>query len=258
MSRIKQSLVLRTKQSLFFTNAQNNRSKPFVIGLIPARSGSKGIPDKNIRLVAGKPLIAYTIEAAQKSRYINKLFLSTDSQKIANVAKRFGLETDALRPAHLATDRAKTLDVVRYELSRLQKKLERRIDLVVLLQPTAPLRTAKDIDEACSMFLKQKKNNCLVSVCEVGGMHPKVMYIKQGDHLVPFLKTGGRAMRRQNFETVYARNGALYLFTPKQAMEGEWVISKKPLMYLMPRERSVNIDEPLDLEIAEFMIRRVK
>ncbi|MDO8470757.1 MAG: acylneuraminate cytidylyltransferase family protein [bacterium] len=237
---------------------QTKSSKPFVVGLIPARGGSKGILDKNIRLVAGKPLIAYTIEAAQKSRYISKLILSTDSQKIANVAKRSGLETDALRPAHLATDRAKTLDVVRYELGRLQKKLQRPIDFVVLLQPTAPLRTAKDIDEACAMFLKNKKNNSLVSVCDVGGMHPKVMYVKRGDHLVPFLETGGRAMRRQNFEAVYARNGALYLFTPKQATQGDWVISKRPLMYLMPRERSVNIDESLDLEIAEFFVRRAR
>lgn len=235
--------------------ARPKSSKPFIVGLIPARGGSRGIPGKNVRMVAGKPLIAYTIEAARKSACIDELVLSTDSARIAKVAKKFGLETDALRPAHLATDTAKTLDVVRYELNRLQKKLKRPIDLVVLLQPTAPLRTAQDIDGACAMFLKQKKNNSLVSVCDVGGMHPKVMYTQQGDHLTPFLKTGGKAQRRQSFERVYARNGALYLFTPKQAMEGDWVISQTPLMYLMPRERSLNIDEPFDLKLLEGVLK---
>lgn len=237
---------------------RSKSSKPFVVGLIPARGGSKGIPGKNIALLAGKPLIAYTIEAAQKSKYIDELVLSTDSSKIAAIAKRFGLGIDALRPARLATDQAKTIDVVRYELNRLQKKRKRAIDLVVLLQPTAPFRTARDIDEACALFLKNKRNTSLVSVCDVRGMHPMVMYTKQGNHLVPFLKTGGKAMRRQKFERVYARNGALYLFTPKQVLQGDWVISQKPLLYLMPRERSMNIDEPLDLRIAECFIRNTR
>ncbi len=232
---------------------RNKKQKPFIVGLIPARGGSKGIPKKNIRLVGGKPLIAHTIRAAQKSKFLDAIVLSTDSQEIANVAKKFGLKTDALRPTLLATDTAKTLDVVRYELLRLEKKWNKRIDVVVLLQPTAPFRTAKDIDEACRLFF-QKKGSSLVSVCNVGGMHPKVMYTKKGAYLTPLLSSGGKAQRRQQFEEVYARNGALYISSRKQILEGDWVISKRPLMYEMPRERSFNIDEPLDLEIADRMM----
>ncbi len=231
---------------------------PFVLGLIPARGGSKGIPGKNIAQVVGKPLIAYTIEAAKKSRYIDVLVLSTDSSEIAAVAEKFGLETDALRPAHLATDRAKTVDVVRYELKRLQKSWGRKIDLVVLLQPTTPLRTAQDIDEACNIFFKNRRSTSLISVCDVGGVHPQVMYTKRGNHLVPFAKTSSEGVRRQNFELLYARNGALYLFTPDQALRHKRLISERPLLYVMPRERSVNIDDSFDLQIAECLIQKAQ
>ena len=228
---------------------------PFVVGLIPARGGSKGIPNKNITQLAGKPLIAYTIEAAQKSVFIDELVLSTDSPKIATVAKKFGLETDMLRPARLAGDRAKTIDVVRYELERLQKKWRRTIDLLVLLQPTAPLRTSQDIDKACDLFFKNKKSDSLMSVYKIEDVHPEIMYRKHGRHLIPFSHTDEKAAQRQNFEELYLRNGALYLLAPKLALQDSRLISAKPLMYVMPRERSVNIDSLFDLQIAECLIK---
>jgi CMP-N,N'-diacetyllegionaminic acid synthase len=231
------------------------RDTPFVVGLIPARGGSKGIAEKNIAQLAGKPLIAYTIETARQSSYIDELVLSTDSSRIAKSAKKFGLETDAIRPASLSSDRAKTVDVVRYELKRLEKKWEKTIDLVVLLQPTSPLRTSQDIDEACSLFFKDKNSSSLISVYEAGDMHPRIMYRKQGRHLVPFFGEGGKVTRRQNLEHVYVRNGALYLFTPELALRHNRLVSERPLMYVMPRERSINIDNPFDLRIAECLIK---
>lgn len=227
----------------------------FVLGIIPARGGSKGISNKNIRELKGKPLLAYTIEASRESSKLNDFILSTDSQTIADYAEQYGLTTNALRPHELASDTAKSIDVVKYEVVKYERDIGCRIDVIVLLQPTTPMRTAADIDHAIDIFYKSEADS-LISVYEASEVHPYVMYYCEKDRLKSILEEGHKFLRRQEFKPVYVRNGALYIAKRDQVMEQNSIVCERPVAYIMPRERSVNIDEPFDLEIAEWMMSR--
>lgn len=229
----------------------------FILGIIPARGGSKSIPNKNIREIRGKSLLAYTIEAAQGSSRLSDYLLSTDSQIIADCAASYGLKTSALRPSELATETAKVIDVVIYELVKYESEKGLRVDIIVLLQPTTPMRTAVDIDDALDIF-SQSEASSLISVCEVGNLHPNTMYYCIKGRLTPVLEEGKKFQRRQEFTTVYWRNGALYIATKEQVIKRNSLVSESPAAYIMPRERSANIDEPYDLELAEWMMSRME
>jgi len=225
----------------------------FILGIIPARGGSKGIPDKNIIPISGKPLVAYSIEAAKRSRRLNDIILSTDSEKIAKCAEKFGLKCESMRPAELATDNAKTVDVVIYEVLEYEKKHNLTVDFIVLLQPTAPFRTSSDIDNAVDLFLS-RNGESLISVCEVGADHPLVMYYLNNGCLTPILEEGKTMRRRQEFNPVYLRNGALYIVSRSLVFNQHTFVNEKPLAFVMPETRSVNIDAPIDIRIAEYLI----
>jgi CMP-N,N'-diacetyllegionaminic acid synthase len=226
----------------------------FVLGLIPARGGSKGIKNKNIAQICGKPLIAYTIEAARGSSVLDDLVLSTDSPDIAAVAAQHGLSSGALRPAHLATDEAKSADFIRHEIEQYERREGRKINTLVLLQPTTPLRTAEDINNAYKIY-RESGQKTLISCYDGESVHPVVMYKKEGTHLVPF--TGdGKIIRRQEFPPVYVRNGAFYIMDRDYFMETGRTVSDTPAFYEMPRRLSVNIDEPADIELAEFFLQK--
>lgn len=180
------------------------KNKTF-IAVIPARGGSKGIPRKNIIDVAGKPLIAYTIETALASRYLDRVIVSTDDAEIAEVSKQYGAEVPFLRPAYLATDEAKTIDAVMDTLDRI----DGTYDYVVVLQPTQPLRTAQQVDDAIQQVVEQNQSS-LVSVEEVTD-HP-ILYrtmTKEGK-LLPLLHQNS-TVRRQDFEPYYKVNGLIYI-----------------------------------------------
>lgn len=227
----------------------------FVMGVIPARGGSKSIPNKNIATLAGKPLIAHTIEAAKGCKGLNDLILSTDSAVIANCAAQYGLNTTALRPPELATDRARSIDAVIYELQKYERDHSVPVDVVVLLQPTAPMRRALDIDQALEIFFHSAADS-LVSVYEASSVHPRIMYYMDNDRLNPVLREGKKIERRQNFKPVFVRNGALYIAKRALILMKKTLVSDNPVRYVMPRERSINIDEPYDLEQAEWMMSR--
>lgn len=180
------------------------KNKTF-IAVIPARGGSKSIPRKNIIDVAGKPLIAYTIETALASRYLDRVIVSTDDAEIAEVSKQYGAEVPFLRPAHLATDEAKTIDTVIDTLERI----EQSYDYVVLLQPTQPLRTVQQIDDAIQQVVEQNQSS-LVSVEEVTD-HP-ILYrtMTTEGKLLPLLHQNS-TVRRQDFEPYYKVNGLIYI-----------------------------------------------
>lgn len=226
----------------------------FILGIIPARGGSKGIPLKNITPVCGKPLLAYSIEAGQRSRRLNDLILSTDSKRIADCAAEYGLTCDSIRPAELATDTAKTIDVVIFEVLQYERKHGLVVDVIVVLQPTTPMRTSSDIDNAIDLFLL-KKAESLISVCEVGADHPLVMYYLNGGELTPILEEGKQMRRRQDFNPIFLRNGAIYIASRSLIFNQKSFVNDKPLAYIMPRQRSVNIDAPIDLLIAEHYIK---
>lgn len=180
------------------------RGKRF-IAIIPARGGSKGIPRKNIIDIAGKPLIAYTIETALESKCLDRIVVSTDDLEIAEISKLWGADVPFIRPSHLATDDAKTIDVLIHTLETLKEKF----DYVVLLQPTQPMRTSKQIDEAIQQIVDNKQSS-LVSVEEVVD-HP-ILYrtLTKDGVLIPLLNQNS-TVRRQDFETFYKVNGLIYI-----------------------------------------------
>jgi CMP-N-acetylneuraminic acid synthetase len=221
-----------------------------ILGIIPARGGSKGLPRKNIRNLDGKPLIAWTIKAALKSKYLNKVIVSTEDKEIAAVSKKYRAEVIE-RPLNLAVDTAKTIDVVSYVLKFLQEK-EYDADIVVLLQPTSPLRVTKDIDESIDIFLN-KKCDSVISFYEAG---PSVFwsFVMGKNHLKYVFPPGYIKQRRQNIAKIYIPNGALYVISPKNLLKYKSFYGKSILPYVMPEEKSIDIDYEIDLKWAKFLI----
>jgi CMP-N,N'-diacetyllegionaminic acid synthase len=220
------------------------------LAIIPARSGSKGIPGKNIREVNGKPLINYTIEEANKSKYLDKIIVSTDDKEIADVSLNAGAEVPFLRPKYLATDTAKTIDVLIDCLTMLKKNGE-TFDYIVLLQPTQPLRKSWHIDDAIKQ-VTEKNADSLVSVTEVKE-HPILMRtINKEGHVENLLKTNS-TLRRQEFPNFYIVNGAIYINKIRQ-LTSNTSLNDNKLAFKMEKEYHVDIDEPLDIEIFKHLL----
>lgn len=214
-----------------------------VLGLITARGGSKALPGKNLREVAGKPLIAYTVAAAKACRHLDRLVVSTDDEKIRQAALALGCEAPFLRDASLATDTASSIDVVLDALDRCPG-----FDYVVLLQPTSPLRTPEDIEAALVLCQRHSAPAC-VSVCEVE-QSPYWMFTVGSDYsMAPILPGAQRATRRQDLPRVFALNGALYVASVASLREAKSFITPRTLAYQMPLERSLDVDTEEDLRL---------
>ena len=238
-------------------------SRKKILGIITARGGSKGIPGKNIKELAGKPLIAHTIEAAKKSGVFDRVIVSTDDEKIAEVARLYDCEVPFLRPAELAKDSTPHIPVLRHAVSFLKEQENYIPDYVMILQPTAPLRTAAHIREVAAL-LETSGADSVVSVFEVPGhFHPRWQHtVDDANRLAIF--TGEPfsdiVRRRQDLSKTYARNGAIYLFKTKLLDDiqsnfyGDHVAA-----YIMKPEESVNIDTMEDWKEAERVLydRRV-
>jgi CMP-N,N'-diacetyllegionaminic acid synthase len=222
-----------------------------VLALIPARGGSKGVPFKNMRPVGGIPLIGHAIRAAQAASCAPRILLSTDSREMADYAGSLGVPTDRLRPEHLSGDLSPTSDVVRHELAMLAAGGE-HFEHILLLQPTTPLRVARHIDEAMARY-RASGADSLISVCDVGGCHPEYMYRISGETLEKLTRSVP-GKRRQTMESLYLRNGAIYISSVEHFERTGLLVSANPAYYLMDRRCSVNIDEPEDLKFAEALI----
>tara|TARA_B100001059_G_scaffold234887_1_gene278787 strand:- start:114 stop:809 length:696 start_codon:yes stop_codon:yes gene_type:complete len=216
-----------------------------VLAVIPARGGSKGIRDKNIVPVAGKPLIQWTIEAANLSQYIDRLVLSTDDPRIKDLATARGCEDCLDRPPELATDDAKTVDVVFDVLSRVEE-----FDLVMVLQPTCPLRTTEDIDK-CLERLMELAAPAAVSV-KVANDHPFLMYSLNLDSRLESLVAlpAQASLRRQDLPAAYVLNGAVYVARVGWLSDKGSFAAQGAIGYVMPEERSVDIDTQDEIMIA--------
>ena len=223
-----------------------------ILAIIPARGGSKGLPRKNIRLLNGKPLIAYTIEEAKKSKYISRVIVSTEDDEIAKVSNKYGAEI-IKRPLELAKDDTPTVDVVLHVLDVL-KVQSVKPDIVVLLQPTSPLRTSQDIDNAIKLFIE---NNCesVVSACEIEHSPYWSFKIEDG-YLKPVFGESYLKKRRQELPKVYMPNGAIYITTPDILRKYRSFYCKKTLPYIMPPEKSIDIDNELDFLLAELLVQK--
>jgi CMP-N-acetylneuraminic acid synthetase len=223
-----------------------------MVAVIPARGGSKEISRKNVRLLNGKPLIAYSIEAALKSRCINRIIVSTEDQEIAEISKRYGVEVID-RPKELATDDSPTIDVVLHALGLLERDVYIP-DVVVLLQPTSPLRNAGDIDNATELFLSDDCES-VVSVCEIEHSPYWSFKIENG-YLKPIFGENYVKMRRQDVPKTYVPNGAIYVSKPEILRRYKSFYCSKMIPYIMPFERSVDINTDFDLLLAEFILLR--
>lgn len=227
-----------------------------ILGVIPARGGSRGVPLKNIRPLMGKPLILYTIEAAQKAKGMDAFLVSTDSEEIAGVAEKAGAWVPFLRPAELATDESPTWSTLKHAIENYEELTGHAVHSVVTLQPTTPLRLPEDIDAAIRIYMEaQPEAECLISACEVGHMHPLTLYHGQGMWLRPFLPGQNHTRRRQEWEKVFWRNGALYISRKELVVKGSRVVGERPLLYEMPSCRSVSIDTEEDFKRAEYELR---
>ena len=220
------------------------------IAIIPARSGSKGIPNKNIYKLIGRPLIDYTIKAALESNCFERVIVSTDCKKIAKIAEECGAEVPFLRPESLAGDTAKSIDAVLDVLDRLADKYQ----TCCLLQPTAPLRSAEDIQAAIQSFESSGKD-ALVSVSRFEEPHPYKLKIIEAGNLKPFINGKESEVPRQLLPQCYCLNGAIYLNKVKFLEENRTFFAKETEAFLMPEERSVNIDTKLDLILAEVLLK---
>jgi len=222
--------------------------------LILARGGSKSIPGKNIKKLKGKPLIAYTIEAAKKSDYVDRIIVSTDDKKIADVAQEYGAEVPFLRPDELATDEVSSNEAIVHALDFLKKEQGYTPDYIINLQPTSPLRNSLHIDKAFNKFLKNKNDyDSLVSVCEAFE-NPFWMQKIENDKLKPLMDDFSTYSRRQELPEVYQLNGAIYLSSYKSFIEYGSFYTDNILPFIMSKDKSIDIDNELDWNLAEILL----
>ncbi len=222
------------------------------IALISARGGSKGIPRKNILPFGGKPLIKWTIEAAKKSKYIDHIFVSTDDIEIAEISKNAGAAVPFLRPKSLAHDKSPSIDTVIHTINEFDS-----FDTIFLLQPTSPLRTTKDLDNSMELFISSGSES-LVSVSE-SQKHPALnFYINNDDKKIKPITNISVPSQRQDIKTSYVLNGAIYLSKTKSVKQHKTFLTSDTVGYIMPLERSVDIDTPLDWKWGEFLLNQNK
>ena len=221
------------------------------LAVVPARGGSKGVPRKNVRIMAGKPLIEWTIGQAAQSRYIDRVIVTSDDEEICQVAKQFGAEVPFVRPAELASDTATGVDVLCHAVQNVGADY----DYVVLLQPTSPLRECTDIDAAIELCVRRAVAS-VVSVSEAT-KSPYWMYqMTEEGELSPVVENA--ATNRQQLPRTYALNGAVYVLEVASLLESRAILREDTLGYVMPTERSYDIDTEIDFLICEFLKTRME
>lgn len=224
------------------------------IAIIPARSGSKGLKDKNIKLLNGKPLLVYSIEAALQSKCFDVVFVSTDSKKYADIAKQYGAEVLFLRSKKNSSDKSNAWDVIR-EVLENYKKLGKEFDTFMYLQPTSPLRTSNDIKKSYKLY-KDLKANSIVSVCE-SEVSPLYCYqLPKNKLLSKVLDVKNENKRRQDIGSYYTMNGAIYLGNVKNFLKTNDIYKNKCYAYVMDKKSSIDIDDELDFKYAEMLLNK--
>lgn len=222
------------------------------IAVIPARSGSKGLKDKNIKKLNGKPMMAYTIEAAIQSKLFDCVHVSTDSELYADIARAYGADVPFLRDKSLSGSHASTWDTLRYVLLKY-KETGRDFSVVTLLQPTSPLRDADDICRAFQVF-QEKNADAVVSVCQMEHSVQICNMLGENDSMYQFIDSN-RIGARQELSIYYRINGAIYIQKTRLLMEKENLYNKNSFAYIMSKEHSVDVDDLLDFKMAEFLMK---
>ena len=223
-----------------------------IIAIIPARSESKGLPDKNIKELDGKPLMAYTIQAAIESKIFDYIIVSTDSPKYAEIAKQFGASVPFLRSKELSDDTASSWGACEEVLN----KLDEEFDIVVLLQPTSPLRTAQNIVESMDLFM-EKDADIVVGVAKTPHPIQWCNILPENHSLYNFVKEKDRNKRRQELEQSYTINGAVYIIKPHLIDANFDMFCEKSYAYIMDENKSIDVDSKKDFIIAQALLRDI-
>ncbi len=225
-----------------------------ILGIVIAREGSRGLPGKNIKLLNGKPLIAYSVEAAINSGVIDKLIVSTDSDKIADTAAEFGADIPFKRPDSLASDNADSMDAVLHAMDHAEKNNE-KYSHVFMFQPTSPLRTANDI--RASVELMESSSSISVIGVKPAPHHPATYFTLGEDRIIAYDKVEKMShVNRQELKQHYKINGAVYCAEWEAVKEHKTWYFNSTVAYIMPAERSIDIDDLFDFEVAEMLLKQ--
>ena len=223
-----------------------------ILCIIPARGGSRGLPGKNIKNLLGKPLIAYSIEQAKKSKYIDRIIVSTEDEQISETARAYDAEVPFKRPVDLARDDSSTIDVLLHAMKWMEDTAHYRFDIVVLLHVTTPLRNPEDIDKSIELLVNEDAQN-VFSVTEAYRNPYFNMVEITGENRVKLVKEGD-FVTRQSAPRVFDMNSSVYVWWKDVLEEKKGLFLEKTRIYVMPRERSIDIDGPLDFRIAEMLL----
>jgi CMP-N-acetylneuraminic acid synthetase len=224
------------------------------LGIIPARGGSKGVRRKNVRLIAGEPLIAYAIRVAKESRKLTNFLTTTDDEEIAEAASAYGSPV-LRRPPELAQDDTPMVPVLLHALADAEGEAGVHYDAIVLLQPTSPIRTGENVDAAIMMLANDPMVDSIISVSPMDDVHPARMYRLDEESWMESLWPEWETVQRQELPTVYYRNGALYATRRSVLVEQKTVMGKRKKAYVIPSKFLLNIDDERDLLIAEPLVQ---
>ena len=226
-----------------------------ILCTICARGGSKGLRNKALKQIYGKPLIAYTVRQAIKSKVFTEVVVSTDSRKIQKIAKKFGAKSWFLRPKKISNDKSPKLIAMKHAFVQSEKYFKKKFDIGVDLDITSPLREINDIKKSLSKFIKNKASQNLISVC-YAKKHPYFNMIEKSKTGYKVVKKGKNIFRRQDAPEVFEINASIYIFRRKAFLENYKLLNKKTSIYLMPMNRSIDIDDIYDFNIVKFYIKK--
>lgn len=228
-----------------------------ILAIIPARGGSKGLPNKNIKRLLGKPLIGWTIEQAKNSRYVTDIYISTDSQAIATVSESFGVNVSELRPAELATDSATSVSLVNYAIDRLKKE-GKEFDYFILLEPTSPLRDADDLDNMIQLAIDNSTAYGVVSLGEIHMEHPLIAKkINKQQQIVSYISDARKITQRQQANTAYFPYGVGYLVKVQEFLHRQEFYNEDSLPYFIKRHQCYEIDDIYDFLCVEAVLNNI-
>jgi CMP-N,N'-diacetyllegionaminic acid synthase len=228
-----------------------------ILGIIPARSKSKGIVNKNIKIINGKELIYYTIKRAKESKLINQLISSTDSLKYSQIFKKYDIWTPSLRPKKLSTDKSNIIDTLIYTTKLAEKLQNQKFDYVVLLQPSSPNRKKSEIDKSIKKIINSDFDS-LISLSSLNSTHPEKMKKIQKNKILDYVKGSAENPPRQNLEVLYVPSGNLYIVKRDILIKQKTLTGKKQTFYLIDKNDYVNIDNNDDLSIAKIKLKNFK
>jgi CMP-N,N'-diacetyllegionaminic acid synthase len=224
-----------------------------ILAIIPARGGSKGIPHKNIKKINGKPLIHYTIVQAKKSKYISKIVVSSDDEKILSYSKKSKVDV-IKRPKKLSTGTARSEDVYKHVIQHYDK-LNQFFDTIVILQPTSPLRIKNDIDNAINKF---RKSNSDIVLSVYPAPFPPEWYFLIKNRKLKFFINKKKVKRRQDYDKFYIPNGSVFVTSKNHILKDSKFLSDNISPFIMPEERSLDIDTLFDFKLAKMLLKKIK